>query len=92
MGIDPETEKKVEFDITNPQFLEKYFEILHHLLEEEGVDFWWMDWQQGNTSSVPELAPLCLLTHSRNKHLYHMNILYAYGINRCLLKFAHMKK
>ena len=63
MGIDPETERKVEFDITNPEFLEKYFEILHHPMEEEGVDFWWLDWQQGNTSSVPGLDPLWMLNH-----------------------------
>ena len=24
-----------------------YLELLHHPREDEGVDFWWMDWQQG---------------------------------------------
>ena len=28
--------------------MEKYFDILHHPYEEDGVSFWWMDWQQGN--------------------------------------------
>lgn len=63
MGIDPETEQKVEFDITDPKFLEKYFSIVHHPLEKEGVDFWWMDWQQGNTTSIPGLDPLWMLNH-----------------------------
>ncbi len=63
MGIDPETEKTVEFDITNPRFLENYFKYLHHPLEEEGVGFWWMDWQQGNTTCVPGLDPLWMLNH-----------------------------
>ena len=47
MGMDPAAGEPVEFDITDPEFLENYFEIVHHPLEEEGVDFWWLDWQQG---------------------------------------------
>lgn len=63
MGIDPETEETVQFDIANPVFLENYFKILHHPLEDEGVDFWWIDWQQGTKSSVPGLDPLWMLNH-----------------------------
>ena len=47
VGIDPETKQTVKLDILNPDFMEKYFDILHHPHEDEGVDFWWMDWQQG---------------------------------------------
>lgn len=32
--------------MTDPKFIETYFEELHHPMEEEGVDFWWLDWQQ----------------------------------------------
>ncbi len=63
MGIDPETEKTVEFDITDAKFIENYFEKLHHPLEEEGVDFWWMDWQQGNNTKIEGLDPLWMLNH-----------------------------
>ncbi len=63
MGIDPKTEQRVEFDITNPKFIENYFEKLHHPLEKQGVDFWWIDWQQGNTTRVPGLDPLWMLNH-----------------------------
>lgn len=63
MGIDPETEETVTFDIANPRFIENYFKILHHPLEDEGVDFWWIDWQQGTTSSIPGLDPLWMLNH-----------------------------
>ena len=51
MGVDPATDEPVEFDITNPKFLENYFEIVHHPLEEDGVDFWWLDWHQHLTCS-----------------------------------------
>ncbi len=34
-------------DLLDPNYMEKYFEVIHHPYEEDGVDFWWMDWQQG---------------------------------------------
>ena len=46
-GIDPETKEPVYLDVLNPSFMEKYFDIIHHPYEEDGIDFWWMDWQQG---------------------------------------------
>lgn len=52
MGIDPETKEPVKFDLENPKFLIPYFEYLHHPYETDGIDFWWMDWQQGNPSSL----------------------------------------
>lgn len=48
-GIDPATKERVRLDILSPEFMEKYFDILHHPYEEAGVDFWWMDWQQGQS-------------------------------------------
>ncbi len=47
MGVDPASKKQIGFDCLNPEFLDKYFEILHFPYEKDGVDFWWMDWQQG---------------------------------------------
>ncbi len=55
--------KTVPFDITNPAFVEAYFKVLHYPLEKEGVDFWWIDWQQGEKSDKPGLDPLWLLNH-----------------------------
>ncbi len=63
MGIDPESKQPVEFDIANPEFAKAYFEVLHHPQEEQGVDFWWMDWQQGTRSKVQGLDPLWWLNH-----------------------------
>ena len=48
-GIDPATKERVRLDVLSPEFMENYFDILHHPYEEDGVDFWWMDWQQGNS-------------------------------------------
>ncbi|UQZ32645.1 alpha-xylosidase [Paenibacillus sp. PK3_47] len=63
LGMDPEAGDAVEFDITDPKFLQAYFKFLHHPLEEEGVDFWWIDWQQGGVTKVPGLDPLWMLNH-----------------------------
>ena len=62
-GIDPTTELPVDFDPTDEAFVDAYLEELHHPLEDEGVDFWWLDWQQGGTTRVPGLDPLWLLNH-----------------------------
>lgn len=62
-GIDPQTKKTVEFDLTDEKFRNAYFDILHHPYEKEGVDFWWIDWQQGTKSKMKGLDPLWLLNH-----------------------------
>ena len=63
MDIDPKSKKAVAFDITNKRFIENYFDILHHPMEKKGVDFWWIDWQQGKHTAVPGLDPLWALNH-----------------------------
>ena len=46
MGIDPATKKDVPFDPTNKHFAASYMDIVLHPLERQGVNFWWLDWQQ----------------------------------------------
>lgn len=47
MGIDPATKKYVPFRITDKKFAETWFNYSIGARESEGVDFWWLDWQQG---------------------------------------------
>ncbi|MEO6414147.1 MAG: TIM-barrel domain-containing protein [Pedococcus sp.] len=61
MGVDPATERPIPFDPTDARFMESYFRRLHHPLEDKGVDFWWLDWQQGSFSRTPGVDPLWLL-------------------------------
>ncbi len=63
MGIDPDSKQQIRFDIADKKFMEGYFRFLHHPLEKDGVDFWWIDWQQGTKSRVPGLDPLWALNH-----------------------------
>ncbi|MDZ7292287.1 MAG: glycoside hydrolase family 31 protein [candidate division KSB1 bacterium] len=63
MGIDPATQKYVPFDIADKKFAENYLKIMHYPLEEQGVDFWWLDWQQQQITKVPGLNPTWWLNY-----------------------------
>ena len=62
-GIDPASKEPVEFDFTDRTFVDSYFDLVLHPYEEDGVDFWWIDWQQGRKSNRQGLDPLWLLNH-----------------------------
>ena len=76
-GIDPKSKKRIPFNILSKEFMANYFDILHHPYEKDGVDFWWMDWQQGTDywwihernkpgvyqEPLERLDPLWLLNH-----------------------------
>ncbi len=53
MGIDPATKKYVPFDPTNKKWVVNYFNLVLHPLEQQGIDFWWLDWQQEPNTKLP---------------------------------------
>ena len=61
LGRNPESRQHIDFDAADEAFWRAYFKCLHHPLEAEGVDFWWIDWQQGTQSAVKGLDPLWVL-------------------------------
>ncbi len=74
LGKDPASKKKIPFNCLSPDFLKAYFEVLHFPYEADGVDFWWMDWQQGadyktiagsdyQPSDIEHISPLWMLNH-----------------------------
>jgi len=63
MGIDPATKQYVPFDITNKKFATNYLNLLHHPLEREGIDFWWLDWQQEDNTKTPGVNPTWWLNY-----------------------------
>ena len=63
LGHDTSSKAPILFDPTSPKFLDAYLNVLHRRLEDEGCDFWWIDWQQGAHSRIPGLDPLWLLNH-----------------------------
>lgn len=63
MGIDPTAERHIPFNIADERFINAYFKVLHKPYEHDGVDFWWIDWQQGTNSGLAGLDPLWALNH-----------------------------
>lgn len=63
LGIDPASGDPVPFDPSDPEGMAAYLEEVIAPLEEDGVDFWWIDWQQGSHTRVPGLDPLWILNH-----------------------------
>jgi alpha-glucosidase (family GH31 glycosyl hydrolase) len=61
MGVDlsKHPDSVIAFDAANKKYMETLFRDTHDPLEGEGVDFWWIDWQQTEkTRSNPELNNL----------------------------------
>ena len=63
MGVDPAKCDRIELDLVDQRYVKNYFELLHHPEERRGIDFWWMDWQQGQKTRLKGLDPLPWLNH-----------------------------
>ncbi len=63
MGIDPASKIYVPFDIANKNFATNYMDLVHHPLEKQGIDFWWLDWQQEQHTSMPGVMPTWWLNY-----------------------------
>ena len=47
MGVDPETKKTISWVNSDKKFIRSMFKNILGPMEKDGVDFWWLDWQQG---------------------------------------------
>lgn len=63
MGIDPASEENIKFDLADKEFRTAYYDKVLHPYEEAGVDFWWIDWQQGTKMGKSDADPLWLNNH-----------------------------
>ena len=63
MGIDPSTKQYVPFDITDKTFAKNYMDILLHPMEKDGIDFWWLDWQQWGSTKIEGVNPTFYLNY-----------------------------
>ncbi|KAI1065025.1 hypothetical protein LB507_000762 [Fusarium sp. FIESC RH6] len=63
LGHDTSAKAPILFNPVDPKFMHSYLNTLHRSLENDGCDFWWIDWQQGPYSRVRGLDPLWLLNH-----------------------------
>ncbi len=63
MGIDPATKTYVPFDLVDKKFATNFMNIVIHGLERQGVDFWWLDWQQQKTTAIAGVNPTWWLNY-----------------------------
>jgi alpha-glucosidase (family GH31 glycosyl hydrolase) len=63
MGTDPASKKYIPFDLLDKKFATNYMNILHHPLEKQGIDFFWLDWQEETTTKFPTLTPTWWLNY-----------------------------
>ncbi|MEI7437898.1 MAG: TIM-barrel domain-containing protein, partial [bacterium] len=64
MGADPKSKKTLPFDAGDRNYLETFYRHTHTPREKEGVDFWWLDWQQSPyTRSLRDVKNLAWLNH-----------------------------
>jgi alpha-glucosidase len=65
MNIDPATKKYVPADFTEKRFAANFVDLVQHPLEKQGVDFWWLDWQQEQKTAIANLSPTWWLNYVR---------------------------
>jgi alpha-glucosidase (family GH31 glycosyl hydrolase) len=63
LGVDTATHAYVPFNIVDRRFAQAYFDTLLHPMENDGVDLWWLDWQQWNTTTIPGVNPTFYLNY-----------------------------
>jgi len=63
LNRDSEVGDAVSFDPSNKKYIDAYFDIVLRKREDDGMDFWWIDWQQGPYSRVAGVDPLWVLNH-----------------------------
>lgn len=47
MGVDPATKQTIPWVNSDKKFMKNMFKNILSPMEKDGVDFWWLDWQQG---------------------------------------------
>ncbi len=84
MGLDKDTVEYIPFNITDKKYATNYMEHVLDPIEKQGIDFWWLDWQQWSNTTVPGVNPTFYLNyvfytyHKRNKKTRPI-LLHRYG-------------
>lgn len=62
-GIDPNSLERLKADVSDKEYMEAYFDCVLAELEKQGVDFWWIDWQQNGGSTKNGYDTLWMYNH-----------------------------
>ncbi len=74
MNLPCESKIDIEFDASSHRYMNAFFASVHEKLEKEGVDFWWLDWQQDH------LKPI--VKGTQMKHLPWLNYCYYHHMEK----------
>lgn len=65
LGRDPKSTETIKWQSSNRRFMRGWLDKMLKPLEEEGVDFWWLDWQQKlEDDSIPQLSNTWWINYS----------------------------
>lgn len=53
-GFDTSNREYIPYAMAEKRFAETYFEVVIQPFEQQGIDFWWIDWQQWPNSKIVE--------------------------------------
>lgn len=57
MHFDTSHHASIPFEASNKMFMKTLFDTVLHPMEKQGIDFWWLDWQQWpNDKKIPLLS------------------------------------
>ncbi|MDP4207168.1 MAG: glycoside hydrolase family 31 protein, partial [Bacteroidota bacterium] len=54
MDFDTIGHKSIPFEVADKRYMKNLFNLVLHPIEKQGIDFWWLDWQQWPTSKKLE--------------------------------------
>lgn len=56
MNFDTSTGKNIPYEGSDKKFIKNLFDVVLRPMEKDGIDFWWLDWQQWiNDKKIPTL-------------------------------------
>ena len=65
ISFDTSSHRNIPFKIEDKKWAEMYFSKVIHPLEKQGVDFWWLDWQQWlENKNIKNLSNTFWLNHA----------------------------
>ena len=65
-----EADKGIPYKMSDMKWADTYFDEVLGPIEKQGVDFWWLDWQQwANSKYVKGLSNTFWLNHTFNHHM-----------------------
>ena len=82
LGRDPESQETIPYEGSNPRFMRGWLDKMLLPLQQQGVDFWWLDWQQQlQDSKIPALSNTwwlnyCVFDNQRRTQPDHRPMLY----------------